>query len=238
MQIFLESLAEYAAPSSFAYKITGFINATWLLTPDGNGTLIRWTYQFSDCASIMRPLFMPVTLQPARARPSRPKGRKPGAAPRRLRAAVEDELGHCAVGTGLCRLAVTHSAGRALYGRTRCLRVALSAFSLGTDLLVGHGHSFRYFILPARGFAGALVLRLSAGRGGCAGAGRHRVRFGWDCIPWWPRARSATSTGPSKLTRGCACSATVRRSATGRRRARRPSRSGRSAGSPAHDRRA
>jgi hypothetical protein len=28
--------------------------------------------------------------------------------------------------------------------------LALSAFSLGDDLLVGHGNSFRYFILPAR----------------------------------------------------------------------------------------
>jgi hypothetical protein len=29
----------------------------------------------------------------------------------------------------------------------------LSAFSLGNDLRVGHGSSFRYFVLPARGFA-------------------------------------------------------------------------------------
>ena len=46
------------------------------------------------------------------------------------------------------------------------------------------------------------------------------------------------SAGPPGLSRRCACSASVRRPATGRRCARRPSRSGRSAGSPAHDRRA
>ncbi len=46
------------------------------------------------------------------------------------------------------------------------------------------------------------------------------------------------STGPPELSRRCACSASVPRPATGRRRARRPSRWGRSAGSPAHDRRA
>jgi hypothetical protein len=47
----------------------------------------------------------------------------------------------------------------------------------------------------------------------------------------WPQSARPSS-------RGCACFASVWWLATGRRRARRPSRSGRSAGSPAHDRHA
>lgn len=52
----LERLTEYTAPSSFAYEITGFTDALknlvhgvrgeWTFSPDGDGTLIRWTYEF------------------------------------------------------------------------------------------------------------------------------------------------------------------------------------------------
>lgn len=52
----VERLTEYTGPSSFAYEITNFTNALrhlvegvrgeWTFAPDGDGTLIRWTYEF------------------------------------------------------------------------------------------------------------------------------------------------------------------------------------------------
>ncbi|MEU8791507.1 SRPBCC family protein [Streptomyces sp. NPDC048643] len=52
----VERLTQYTAPHSFAYEITGFTNAMrrlvsgvrgeWTFSPDGDGTLIRWTYEF------------------------------------------------------------------------------------------------------------------------------------------------------------------------------------------------
>ncbi|WGL52464.1 SRPBCC family protein [Nocardioides sp. BP30] len=52
----LERLTEYTAPHSFAYEITAFtgpmkrlvmgVRGEWTFTPDGHGTLIRWTYEF------------------------------------------------------------------------------------------------------------------------------------------------------------------------------------------------
>ncbi len=51
-----EQLIEYTAGSSFAYQLTGFTNllsrlatgvrGEWTFTPDGDGTLIRWSYEF------------------------------------------------------------------------------------------------------------------------------------------------------------------------------------------------
>lgn len=51
-----EQLTECDPPHSFAYRITGFTNSLgwmvdrirgeWTMTPDGNGTLVRWTYSF------------------------------------------------------------------------------------------------------------------------------------------------------------------------------------------------
>ncbi|WP_375386355.1 SRPBCC family protein [uncultured Microbacterium sp.] len=52
-----EQLTEYNAPHSFAYQLTEFTNpilsrlaigvrGEWTFTPDGPGTLIRWTYEF------------------------------------------------------------------------------------------------------------------------------------------------------------------------------------------------
>ena len=51
-----EQLTEYVAGSSFAYQLTGFTNALsrlavgirgeWTFAPDGDGTLIRWSYEF------------------------------------------------------------------------------------------------------------------------------------------------------------------------------------------------
>ncbi len=51
-----ETLTEYTAGHSFAYELSGFTNALgqlvrgvrgeWTFTPDGEGTLIRWTYEF------------------------------------------------------------------------------------------------------------------------------------------------------------------------------------------------
>jgi hypothetical protein len=51
-----EKLSECDPPHSFAYEISGFTNSLgwmvdrirgeWTMTPDGNGTLVRWTYSF------------------------------------------------------------------------------------------------------------------------------------------------------------------------------------------------
>lgn len=51
-----ETLTEYDSGRSFAYEITDFTNVLgrlasgvrgeWTFTPDGDGTLIRWTYEF------------------------------------------------------------------------------------------------------------------------------------------------------------------------------------------------
>lgn len=51
-----EQLTEYTDGTSFAYQLTGFTNVLsrlavgvrgeWNFNPDGDGTLIRWTYEF------------------------------------------------------------------------------------------------------------------------------------------------------------------------------------------------
>ena len=52
-----EKLTEYTPGHSFAYELTGFTNVVlrrlaygargeWTYTPDGSGTVIRWTYEF------------------------------------------------------------------------------------------------------------------------------------------------------------------------------------------------
>ncbi|MBO0678886.1 SRPBCC family protein [Mycolicibacterium sp. S2-37] len=51
-----EQLIEYVSGSSFAYQLTGFTNALskfvagirgeWTFTPDGQGALVRWSYEF------------------------------------------------------------------------------------------------------------------------------------------------------------------------------------------------
>ena len=52
-----EKLTEYTPGQSFAYEVTGFTNIVlrrlvqgvrgeWTYTPDGSGTVIRWTYEF------------------------------------------------------------------------------------------------------------------------------------------------------------------------------------------------
>jgi hypothetical protein len=51
-----ERLTEYTAGHSFAYEVTDFTNVLrrlvqgvrgeWTFTPDGDGTVIRWTYEF------------------------------------------------------------------------------------------------------------------------------------------------------------------------------------------------
>jgi Polyketide cyclase / dehydrase and lipid transport len=51
-----ERLTEYAASHSFAYELTEFSNVLrrlvhglrggWTFKPDGDGTVIRWTYEF------------------------------------------------------------------------------------------------------------------------------------------------------------------------------------------------
>jgi hypothetical protein len=55
--IAMEKLTEYTAGYSFAYEVPGFTNIVlrrlaygvrgeWTFTPDGSGTVIRWTYEF------------------------------------------------------------------------------------------------------------------------------------------------------------------------------------------------
>ncbi len=71
-----ERLTEYTAPSSFAYEVTGFTNALrrliegvrgeWTFTPDGDGTLIRWTYEFKPLPHrifLMRRIVAPLWQQ-------------------------------------------------------------------------------------------------------------------------------------------------------------------------------
>ena len=52
-----EKITEYTPGHSFAYEVTGFTNIVlrrlvsgvrgeWTYTPDGSGTVIRWTYEF------------------------------------------------------------------------------------------------------------------------------------------------------------------------------------------------
>ncbi len=51
-----EQMTEYTTGHSFAYQLTEFTNALrrlavavrgeWTFTPDGDGTMIRWTYEF------------------------------------------------------------------------------------------------------------------------------------------------------------------------------------------------
>jgi hypothetical protein len=51
-----ETLTEYTVGHSFAYEVTEFTNilgrlvegvrGEWTFTPDGEGTVIRWTYEF------------------------------------------------------------------------------------------------------------------------------------------------------------------------------------------------
>ncbi len=60
-------ITEYLTGYSFAYELTGFTNilarvvhgvrGEWTFTPDGVGTLIRWTYEFKPrplCSRLVR----------------------------------------------------------------------------------------------------------------------------------------------------------------------------------------
>lgn len=62
-----ETLTEYVPGHSFAYELTGFTNSLgrlvsgvrgeWTFTPDGGGTLMRWTYEFKPrpgCHGLIR----------------------------------------------------------------------------------------------------------------------------------------------------------------------------------------
>lgn len=68
-----ETLVEYTVGHSFAYELTGFTNALgrlvrgvrgeWTFTPDGEGTLIRWTYEFKPrpgCWALIRLALAPL----------------------------------------------------------------------------------------------------------------------------------------------------------------------------------
>jgi hypothetical protein len=68
-----ETLTEYAPGHSFAYELTDFTNALgrliigvrgeWTFTPDRDGTVIRWTYEFKPrplCRSLIRLALAPL----------------------------------------------------------------------------------------------------------------------------------------------------------------------------------
>ena len=67
-----EALTEYTPGHSFAYEVTDFTNllgrivhgvrGEWTFTPDGDGTVIRWTYEFKPkrrCRALLRRLLAP-----------------------------------------------------------------------------------------------------------------------------------------------------------------------------------
>ena len=69
----LETMAEYTRPSSFAYTLVDFTNVLgrvtegvrgeWTFAPDGDGTLIRWTYEFKPLpgrTTVVRHLLVPL----------------------------------------------------------------------------------------------------------------------------------------------------------------------------------
>ncbi|WP_207920360.1 SRPBCC family protein [Saccharopolyspora aridisoli] len=61
-----ETLTEYDPGRSFAYELTDFTNVLgrlvsgvrgeWTFSPDGSGTLIRWTYDFKPRAACHGPI--------------------------------------------------------------------------------------------------------------------------------------------------------------------------------------
>ena len=68
-----ETLTEYASGHSFAYELTDFTNilgrvvcgvrGEWTFTPDGDGTIIRWTYEFKPrprCDPLVRVAVAPL----------------------------------------------------------------------------------------------------------------------------------------------------------------------------------
>lgn len=72
----VETLIEYTAPTSFAYELVGFTNilgrlaygvrGEWTFSPDGPGSLIRWTYEFKPRpgrALIIRHLLAPLWMR-------------------------------------------------------------------------------------------------------------------------------------------------------------------------------
>ena len=74
-----EKLTQYTTGHSFAYEVTGFTNVVlrrlvygargeWTYTPDGSGTVIRWTYELRP----LRRRYWLVRHLPVFTRPPRP----------------------------------------------------------------------------------------------------------------------------------------------------------------------
>lgn len=72
----VETLVEYTAGTSFAYELVGFTNilgrlahgvrGEWTFSPDGPGTLIRWSYEFKPRPGrtlLVRHLLAPLWLR-------------------------------------------------------------------------------------------------------------------------------------------------------------------------------
>ena len=69
-----EKITEYTPGHSFAYEVAGFTNIVlrrlvhgvrgeWTYTPDGSGTVIRWTYEFKPlrrCDALVRHVLAPL----------------------------------------------------------------------------------------------------------------------------------------------------------------------------------
>jgi len=84
----------YTPGHSFAYEVTGFTNLVlrrlvygvrgeWTFTPDGNGTVIRWTYEFKPLRRrywLVRHMLAPLWrhYMQAGVESSRGRGRGPG----------------------------------------------------------------------------------------------------------------------------------------------------------------
>ncbi len=68
-----ERITEHTPPHSFAYELTGFtgplarlvarVRGEWTFTPDGAGSIVRWTYSFvprRDRQAVVRWVLVPV----------------------------------------------------------------------------------------------------------------------------------------------------------------------------------
>jgi hypothetical protein len=69
----VETLVEYAPPSSFAYELRGFtdvfgrlvegVRGEWTFTPDGDGSVVRWTWEFKPrarCRAVLSAVIVPL----------------------------------------------------------------------------------------------------------------------------------------------------------------------------------
>lgn len=69
----VETLVEYTPPSSFAYELRGFtdvfgrvvegVRGEWTFAPDGDGSVVRWTWEFkpkAGCRTVLAAVVVPL----------------------------------------------------------------------------------------------------------------------------------------------------------------------------------